>query len=325
MTSKDPRTQSDDMKRVSIRLAMAVAGVASVRAAPVVAMPVRDEGKVHLLRLRLRPGDEWRERVRHEVEVIDGIGRAARVLRSDRVETVRVLSLVSDLRFVAGRPARAWARVRRTPEPTPGLGAEAPSSPGPYEIMLSTRGEFALPPPREARPAEDAARATVLAELVGRFAPVLPEERLAVGGQASRVMRLCLGADAGPGSAFSETETATLVRAGVAEGSGASRGLVAVLALSRRAGPQKVALAYAAVAAPSPGTLVSAASPEGPNLDVLGASGDGEIRFDVARGVLLSYRMRETVGVAAKLGGSSLRRTINVSFRLDRLEGAQSD
>jgi len=319
------RPQLDDMKRVPTPLAIALASVASVWAAPVAAMPVGDEGKTRPLRLRLRPGDEWRERVRHEVEVIDGVGRVARVLRSDRVETVRVLSLVTDFRAGAGRPARDWARVLRTPVPTPGPGAEGRSVPAPYEIMLSSRGELALPPPQEARPAEDAAQATILAGLVARFAPVLPEEGLAVGEEASRVVRLSLVSDARLGPGFEETETATLISAGSAKGPGASRGEVAVLAISRRAGPQTVALVDAALGAPRPGSLVSIPPPEELDLDVLGASGDGEIRFDIARGVVLSYGMRETLGIAAKLGGSSVRRTINVSLRIERLEEHHPD
>jgi len=191
--------------------------------------------------------------------------------------------------------------------------------------MLSSRGELALPPPREAQPAEDAAQAALLAGLVARFAPVLPEEGLGVGGEASRVARLRLMSDARLGPDFEETETTTLVSAGSAKGHGASRGEVAVLAISRRAGPQTVALADGVLGAPQRGSLVSAASPEELDLDVLGAAGNGETRFDINRGMVLSYDMRETLGIAAKLGDSSVRRTINVRLRIERLEQHQPD
>ncbi len=341
----------------AVAISLALAGAPAARAA--------EEGR--LLRLRLRPGDEWRERVLHEVEAVGSSGRVVWSRRVERVETVRVLSLVTGLGPDAGgsarrlapdqrpafaaeaasaeqartltRPARRWARIRRTPEPA-SKPASKPASgdaaaPAPYEILVSSLGELALPPPEDGGPAEDVARAALVAGLVSRYAAVLPEGALPVGGKETREMRLRFAAGAGAGTqgnaaAFVETETATLITVdgAVERGSGGgggsggveTQGDVAVLAIVRRAGSQVVPLADEGLAALAPGALVAAASPEELALDVLGASGDGELRFDAARGAILSYRMRETFGVAAKLGRASLRHTVNVRFEVERLE-----
>ncbi|MHC4251555.1 MAG: hypothetical protein ACYS9X_20745 [Planctomycetota bacterium] len=307
------------MKHALTPTALVLAAAASICAAPAGAARVRGEDEGYLLRLRLRPGDEWRERVLHEVEVLGDPDGVVWSLRLERVETVRVLSLVTGLDAAAGGPARRWARVRRTPEPS----AADPEPPGPYEVLVSSLGEIALPPPEEAEAPVNASRAALLAGLASRYAPVLPEERLAVGGKASRVMRLRFDSGARSGPVFEETETVTLSSvegAGDArEGEGPRRD-VAELVIGRRAGPQTVSLADEAWAAPGPGALVAAASPEELDLVVHGASGDGELRLDPVGGALLSYRVCETVGLAAKLGRSSVRRTVNVRFEIERLE-----
>jgi len=308
------------MKRILMPTIVIVAGAASLCAEARSAVPAVGEDGGHLLRLGLRPGDEWRERIVHEVEVLDGSGGVARLERRERVETVRVLSLVEDLAAAGDPPDLRWARLRRTPEPVPDPGGEAPTQTGPYEVLVSSLGEIALPPPEGDRPADDAARAALMAGLVSRLAPVLPGPRLEVGEEASRTIR-CRFAFGAPGGAdCAETETARLVSIGEREGAGAPRGRVAVLEIGRRAMPQTVPLADAALAAPRTGALTATASPEELVLQVLGASGDGELRFDATRGVLLSYRIKETVGVAAKLGESAVRRTVNVSFEIERLE-----
>ncbi|MHC5057263.1 MAG: hypothetical protein ACYTKD_21510 [Planctomycetota bacterium] len=312
------------MKHTLTQAALVLAGAASICAAPAGAARVRGEGargegEGHLLRLRLRPGDEWRERVLHEVEVVGDPDGVVWSLRLERVETVRVLSLVTGLDAAAGGPARRWARVRRTPEPTPA----DPAPPGPYEVLVSSLGEIALPPPEKAQSPGNAPRAALLAGLASRYAPVLPEDRLVVGGEASRVMRLRFASGARSGPDFTETETVTLSSVEGASDAGKGGGPrrdVAVLVIGRRAGPQTVALADAAWAAPAPGALVVAATPEELDLVVHGASGDGELRFDPVGGALLSYRVCETVGLAAKLGRSSVRRTVNVRFEIERLE-----
>jgi hypothetical protein len=283
-------------------------------------MSTRDGDSRHVLRLRLRPGDEWRERVLHEVEVVDGSGAVVRILRTGRIETVRVLSLVTNLDATTDGPARRWVRVRRTPEPTPESVAEGSSSrktvPEPYEILVSSLGEIALPSPEDEQPADDAARAGLLAGLVSRFAPGLPEEGLAVGEKSSRVMSMRFVSGARSTPAFVQTETVTLDSVGA----GDKGGDVAVLTIARHAEQQTVPLADASLAAPKPGALIVSASRVDLDLKVYGASGVGKLTFDATRGVMLSYRVRETLGISAKLGGASVRRTLNVTFEIERLE-----
>jgi hypothetical protein len=302
------------MRSDPVRAALALAGAALISAAAARAGTAHAGGR--LFRLRLRPGDEWRERVLHEIEVLDGEGRVVWTHRSERVETVSVLSLATVLGSAAGSDRR-WVRVRRTPE-APNAGPEPPeAAPPPYEVLVSSLGELAIPPPEDSS-AEGtdraAARAARAAGLVSRFAPVLPEGALAVGGSASRTTALCFAPGGGAGPAFTTTETVTL-----APGS-AARGDVARFVIKRSAGEQTVPLAHAALAAPAPGALVAVPSPVRLDVRVLGASGDGELHFDAARGVMLSYGMRETFGLAARLGRSSVGRTIHVSFEIERVE-----
>ena len=73
----------------------------------------------------------------------------------------------------------------------------------------------------------------------------------------------------------------------------------------------------------APGAVLSVARPAEVGLRVTGAAGEGLLGFDAARGRLLSYGMRETFGLAAALGRSSIRRTLSVSVEIERVKQAE--
>jgi hypothetical protein len=86
-----------------------------------------------------------------------------------------------------------------------------------------------------------------------------------------------------------------------------------------------VRLADSALVAPRPGALIADVSSEELEIDLLGASGDGELLVDPVRGAIIYYGIRETMALGADLGRASIHRTLNVRCEVERLGAAPAD
>ncbi len=224
------------------------------------------------LRYRFRPGETWRERVLHEVEVRGEKGDVVSSRRTERTDIVEVVSV----------DAGGGAVLRRRPEPRKGSAPEEP-----FEYGMSARGEVSASGESEAA-GEDPAPAP----LSDRFAPVLPPGALLPGEGSGREIETPV-----PGcGVFFATETATL--AGTERVGGRE---TAKLALKRRAGDEESVMLVEALRAPERDAWLAVTEPARVRLEVTGLAGEGELVFDTFAGKLVSYGMLETTALEATL------------------------
>lgn len=236
-----------------------------------------------------RPGDSWRERIAHKVELSEGEGHSY-----EATEQVEVLSVRED-------GSAVLRRRRICPE-----GADAP-----LEVELSARGEVL----------SFRRAGSELKDIVGRYWPVLPEAPLKEGATCSRPVKGLLPG----GLSWQEEETATLVELR----RGPLGGRTAVLRLERRWAPPpegRVEFELGALLAPEAGALRALPRKACVLGELRGSSAEGELLFDVSSGRLISYRMDAALGLAGRLrGGSgtdgaiSMLSTLRVSMRIERL------
>ena len=253
------------------------------------------------LRYRFRAGDSWRERVLHEVEVLDEDGEVVSSRRTERTDVVEVVSV----------EPTGDAKVRRRPAPS--ASARESQTEEPFEYMMTARGAF-------------------LGEHVHcRFAPVLPSTPLAKGEIGERRMPDVAFPD---GGGLRVTETATL--ADVERSAG---GETARLVLRRRLGespsPGSVpGFAWSPVAlvdavhAPEEDAWLAVPQPARVRLEFTGLAGEGVLVFDMLAGKLVSYSMLETTAFEARLVAhpgreslsETLRWTVTVRYEVARVD-----
>lgn len=277
------------------------------------------------LRYSFRAGEAWEERTVHELEISDPAALDAARFVSETTELVEVLSVGRDGAAVLGRRVLSG----------PGEPAQARGRPSaPVEIAISPRGEVlelrcspqraasAGPAARPPAPAGDLWE-KVMPGLIARYAPVLPDAPLEEGGRWSRSLKAAFS-----WGVFEETEEISLA----AVERGPLGRTTAVLRLQRRAAPASGGVGtflFGALLAPAPEALRALPERGAIRGELRGASGEGELRFDIASGRLLSYSMDETLGLGAELVAADGKfsrqvrasgvRTVRVRVRIERL------
>lgn len=266
-----------------LALAFAGAALAAEAVAPAAAGGVR-------LRYSFRQGEGWYERVAEELRVAcirSGAGERRWERKSSRLEAVEVVSAAGD----------GSAVLRRTPMRSPGVREPFAES---VEVAVRPSGEVGAVVPTGTGRGGSAARA--LSEVLGwtsRAWPVLPEAT------CEREVRIET-----PWGTLSAGETSSLV--------GHERPGGAVVVDIRRSGWSGAVEVPALLPPGGEGGVFPGAGAV--RIEAVTGGGTGRLVFDASRGRLVSWRLQESLELAAELAGRTATVSVSSVARVERFE-----